>query len=376
MTHQELEKLYKKYMSGAATTEERRLFEEYQDGFDLIDIPWEVDMGDPEQVEKQLNRNMAQGMRKHKQQQVLTYAASSLMILLITGLLMIRFVGQPVNPVGQLAKTRSNVIKPGSDKAILTLSNGSKIALENARQGVISIENNIAILKSKQGQVVYSNNRGTTPARGVINTMSTPRGGQYQLILADGTKVWLNAATSLKYPIAFTGNERVVELTGEAYFEVAHNPQKPFKVISMGQEVKVLGTHFNINAYHDNETTQTTLLEGLVMLTDKQQQVLIRPGEQATKLGRAPFVIKKVNINNAVAWKNGLFAFDHSSITQIMQSISLWYDVDIVYKEDVTATDLGGTISRYNNLKSVLAALQATGAIHFHVEGRRIVIMR
>ncbi|WP_432327294.1 FecR family protein [Mucilaginibacter sp. P25] len=197
---------------------------------------------------------------------------------------------------------------PGGNKAILTLGDGSTIVLNGAKIGKLARQDNILIKKAADGQISY---RDVVvdfhPSKNIIyNTATTPQGGQYQFILADGTKVWLNASSSIKYPVVFNGNERRVELTGEAYFEVAHNAKKPFKVISNGQTVEVLGTHFNINAYNDEQAVKTTLLEGSVKVSAGKVSNIIKPGQQA-RFDHGLIDVMNVDADEVVAWKNGFF---------------------------------------------------------------------
>ena len=210
-----------------------------------------------------------------------------------------------------------------------------------------------------------------------FNTITTPRGGQYQVVLPDGSMVLLNAGSSLTYPTLFTGAERKVELTGEAYFEVAHNPAMPFRVCSKGQVVEVLGTHFNINAYDDEPGIKTTLLQGKVKVTAtvKKQTLILQPGEQAF-LGISAFNEHDVDVDQAVAWKNGLFMFDGDDIQQVMRSISRWYDVDVTYKGAAPADLFSGSVSKFSNVSEVLNTLQATGKVHFSIEGKNINVYK
>jgi len=195
--------------------------------------------------------------------------------------------------------------------------------------------------------------------------------------LADGTEVWLNAASSIKFPTAFNGNERRVEVTGEAYFEVAHNAAKPFRVASNGQLVEVLGTHFNVNAYSDEASVKTTLLEGKVKVsaTGTNQVQYLTKGEQAA-LNKNEFKVSKVNTEAVVAWKNGQFIFDNDDIQHIMRTIARWYNVDIEYKGPVMDDVFCGTISRFNNVSEVLKLLQLTGKVHFTVTNNQITVTR
>jgi transmembrane sensor len=272
-------------------------------------------------------------------------------------------------------------IAPGGNKAILTLSNGTKISLNDARSGKIANQNGTSILKTKEGHLVY-NPSASVNAELAYNSVETPKGGQYQLILADGTKVWLNAASSLKYPLAFDGKDRKVELNGEAYFEVAANKSKPFKVVTSHQVVEVLGTHFDINSYTDEPSTRTSLIEGSVKVTSlaSNKKMIIRPGQQSivsTAHPQAAIAIKNIDIDEAVAWKNGYFMFDEESLESILRKIARWYDVDIQYKglDAKNTLFFSGTLSRYSNVSKVLKKLELTESVHFKIEGRTILVM-
>jgi len=286
----------------------------------------------------------------------------------------------------------NNKVLPGGNRAMLTLADGSNILLGNAPNGVLAKQANINIRKATAGNIVYNASDNIKPTQVLYNTITTPRGGQYQVTLSDGTKVWLNAASSLKFPAAFSTNERVVELTGEAYFEVAkltgtpvagHSGTRiPFRVITAGQTVEVLGTHFNINAYTDEATINTTLLEGSVKVVQARTNAsqLLKPGQQA-KL-RDNIRVFDVDASEAVAWKNGNFNFSHENISSIMRQVSRWYDIDIQYKGNITQEGFVGTISKFKDVAQVLDMLQLTGSVHFKTENdpeapgkKRIIVM-
>ncbi|MNQ92505.1 fec operon regulator FecR [compost metagenome] len=261
------------------------------------------------------------------------------------------------------------------NRATLTLDNGKTIALDSVADGKIALETGVEITKTEEGKIVYSQNGKQLQARAAINTMTTPSGGQFQITLPDGTMVWLNAASSIKYPAVFSSNERRVELTGEAYFEVAHNPSKPFIVSSAGQDVSVLGTHFNINAYDNEELIKTTLLEGSVKVTKAGAgSRLLKPGQQASLKGGI-FKVNQVDVNKAIAWKQGYFMFDNEDIKIAMRQISRWYNVEVVYQGDLSDLDFTGTMPRTYSLKQLLRVLELTGNFKFKIEGRRITVM-
>ncbi len=272
-------------------------------------------------------------------------------------------------------------IKPGGNKAVLILANGEKVILTDAITGEVAKQTGVSITKKANGQLVYtvlpsSKNEVEGKANGKqFNTIQTPAGGQYQVNLPDGTKVWLNASSSLKFPPSFARNERRVELTGEGYFEVAKDKLKPFKVRTARQEILVFGTHFNINAYLGEPKTKTTLLEGSVKVTDNDNHYLfLKPGEQAVLRGNR-IELRSVDAAAAVDWKNGLFIFDNEKIETIMRRISRWYNVDVVYKGKVSEEKFMGTISRYKDINEVLNMLELTNLVHFKIEGRRIIVM-
>lgn len=260
---------------------------------------------------------------------------------------------------------------PGTNKATLTLSDGSEITLDSAGNQVI--RQGATAIHQQGGQLKYDVR--STDAAVQYNLLATPRGGQFRVTLPDGTQVWLNAASTLRYPTAFTGPERLVEVNGEAYFEVAGDASRPFRVKVKDAEVQVLGTSFNVNAYADEPTIQTTLLEGSVKLSANNNQVLLKPGQQAILAVNKEFHINEVNPNDAIAWKNGYFLFKNEDIESVMRTIARWYDVDVSYQGDVKKQRLGGTVSRYEKLEDLLKTIELTKSLKFKIEGRRVTIM-
>jgi len=262
----------------------------------------------------------------------------------------------------------------GTEKAMLQLADGSTVPLNGGgstipQQGGTQVQSNA-------GKLAYVSN--TTSAETVFNSIITPRGGQYQVTLSDGSNVWLNALSSLRFPASFTGNERVVELIGEAYFEISKNADMPFKVhLPSGAEVEVLGTHFNIMAYTDESSIQTTLVEGSVKVTRGTNSVKLIPNQQAriSESGEIT-VLNGFNVNQAVAWKDNKFVFRNTHIEEIMRQVSRWYDVDVVYEGDVSELTFGGTISRKENASAVLNLLELTGTVEFKTEGRIITVKK
>jgi transmembrane sensor len=281
-----------------------------------------------------------------------------------------------------MAQRYHNDVQPGNDKAILQLADGRSIVLDSMQNGTIANQGNSAVNK-QDGVVRYNSNQQNKVAAIAWNTLRTPRGGQYQLQLPDGSKVWLNAQSSLRFPATLTGNERQVELTGEAYFEVTKNPQMPFRVNMMNAtgkpsgQVEVLGTHFNINAYDDEEAMRTTLLEGKVKMSalDNGESTLLKPGEQSS-LSQSSHVSQPIPVQTeeAIAWKEGLFRFQDASIESIMRQVARWYDVEIVYDGKVDKQFIG-TIPRQVPVSTLLKILESTGWVHFVIEGKKITVV-
>lgn len=301
--------------------------------------------------------------------------AAAILLVLSAGLYF--YQSRSVNPANRiLADVEAAVIKPGGNKAVLTLANGKQINLETASDGQLAETGGVEIEKSADGQVFYKAISGKN-ATGESNMISTPNGGQYQIILADGTRVWLNAASSLKYPTVFSGNERRVELIGEAYFEVHSNQKSPFLVVSNKQTVKVLGTHFNINAYPDERFVKTTLLEGRVAVSAERSpdKKILSPGQQAVFDGYQ-IAVNKGDLKEAMAWKNGYFMFKDEDIYSIMNQVSRWYNVEVVYMGKFENKRFGGYVSRAKKITDLLDIMESTKGIHFKIEGRRVTVMR
>jgi transmembrane sensor len=253
-------------------------------------------------------------------------------------------------------------IVPGGNKAILTLANGTKIVLNEARSGTLVTQGSTLVKKEGDGRLAYDILETPDVDDNLsYNTVATPRGGQYNIILPDGTNVWLNAESSLRFPTVFNGDHRNVELTGEAYFEVAKDKHKPFTITANAVKVEVLGTHFNVNAYNDESTINTVLLEGRVKVSSNTT-VMLSPGQQAKFNRRLKTIaVGDADIEEAVAWKNGYFMFANEDLHKIMRKVSRWYNVDVVYKDDLADLTFWGNVSRFENVSQVLKTLELTG---------------
>lgn len=374
--------LYEKNLSGACTPEEKQLLESYSDEIFMPDDQWDSDLGDKKRIYHLLKTNLKQNLpdtafSKSSNRNTWIKVAAGIFMTLSVGLL---FWNQqkPVNKPAYTTNKIEQKIVPGGNKAYLTMADGAVILLNEVKNGTLNTQTDVQINKVKDGILEY--NHSVTSDKNIhqlsYNTINIPRGGEYQVVLSDGTKVWLNSASSLKYPAVFHGNERKVELSGEAYFEVAKNVSKPFHVVVNGINVQVLGTHFNIMSYGDDKEVKTTLLEGSVRLSGKTAAILLKPGQQAMlNEQQTAFNVKTVDVEDVIAWKNGLFAFNNEDIQTIMKRISRWYDVEVIFPENFRRRNFGGTISRFKDVESVLKSLELTGSIHFKIEGRRITVM-
>ncbi|QHS60462.1 FecR family protein [Chitinophaga agri] len=261
---------------------------------------------------------------------------------------------------------------PGSNKAMLTLADGTTIPLDSARNGALAQQGHTRIT-NKNGTLSY--NGSGAGEKVMYNTVVTPHGGQYQLTLADGSRVWLNAASSIRFPTAFTGKDRDVEITGEVYFEVTQQANQPFHVKVNDMQVNVLGTSFNIMAYQDEQTIKTTLVEGAVQVKHGNDASILKPGHQASLSDRNDhFEISPADMEQTLAWKEGKFRFRNTNIRHIMRQLSRWYDIEVKYQGDVSDIDLTGVISRREEAGKLLAALEATQRVQFEVSGNNVTV--
>jgi transmembrane sensor len=272
-------------------------------------------------------------------------------------------------------KKSTDVKAPESNRAMITLANGEKVYIDSALSGQLVLQGNMKIVKLPTGEITYVLDENSIAEAISYNTVSNPRGSKVlSMMLADGTKFWLNAGSSLTYPVVFTGDVRKVEITGEAYFEVAHNDKMPFVVTKGETEIKVLGTHFNVNAYDDEKELRVTLLEGAVQVRNGSEGLLLKPGQQAEVEGSVKLV-DGVDIDLVMAWKNGMFAFHDASLQEVMRQIARWYDVKVLYEGTIPEHSFRGKIQRDNNLSVVLQVL-AEANIHYKINGNEIIVTK
>ena len=381
--------LIDKCLSGKATPEEKELLNKWYHSFNdaAVDVHL-TSMQNEDQIAERIklrllstvqNSTVAKAERPHRIWWRIPAAAAVFLLIASS----IFFIFNPKNKKQELAKTELNRptpvndIAPGGNKAVLTLSDGSSIVLDSAANGTLTQQGNIKVQKLDNGQLAYIVNgkQVTENDEAFYNTISTPRGGQYQVTLADGTQVWLNAASSIRFPVVFTGAERKVEITGEVYFEVSKNAAIPFKVKTAASEVEVLGTHFNVNAYDDEAAVKTTLLEGSVKIIAAGQPIkYLQPGQQSAinKQGTIT-VLNNADTEEVLAWKNGRFQFNSADLKSILRQISRWYDVDVVYKGNVNL-HFTGQLTRNDNVSKVFEELVLTGEVHFKIEGKKIIV--
>ncbi|WP_426582657.1 FecR domain-containing protein [Mucilaginibacter sp. R-33] len=368
MNDQEIEELMSRYVNGSATEEEAALIER-----------WYMGLAAKEEIPES-DRNISQVKaaiwnRIHRRRIVPIYRyAAAAMLLAAIGIGSYSYLEHKKTSAVQTVAV--NDVQPGCNKAYLVLGNGQRISLTDAKNGPIANQAGKTIQKTADGTLVYDNsNSSHNSAESIYNAIETPRGGQYQVVLPDGTQVWLNAASSLKYPASFTGTDREVELSGEAYFEVAKDKAHPFRVKTGKETVEVLGTHFNINSYADEPTLKTTLLEGSVKITTASKQQIIKPGEQAV-LSNNQLNVQEADIEEVLAWKNGLFVFNDEPLESIMRKVARWYDVDVQYGDIDKTQAFGGGVSRFSNVSKVLQKLESTRMVHFKIQGKTIYVSK
>lgn len=398
MSDQRLDYLFFRHMAKkTSVSEQEELFillskpENEQQANELTNAAWENfkpqnPVFEPDQSAQILKKVLSAGQTEPSiQRRFFTrtrLSAAAALLLLVAGVYMFtKTAKQAPRQSAQSAKTTTtHDIDPGHNGAVLTLSNGSQIVLDSSQNGNLTRQGGVQVVK-QNGQLTYDAAAGNSEV--VYNTMSTPKGRQYQLVLSDGTKVWLNAASSIKFPTAFTGRERVVEISGEAYLEVASNAGQPFVVHVVSSspardcQLQVLGTAFNVNAYDDEDGTRTTLLEGSLKVKGGQTETLLTPGLQSRLLNNGNMtVLKDENLDAVLAWKNGFFTFDNTGIKTVMNQLTRWYGIEVEYKDGIIPQDnFWGDIPRNEKLSTVLNVLSKSG-VKFAIEGQKVVVLK
>jgi transmembrane sensor len=376
MNELKAKELLRKYAEGTCNQEEKLLFEQWYLNLNSTNHSHLTEK-ELEQAEQEMR--IALAIKPLETKRLWPYYSVAASLLLCLGFFFFFNKSNRLSIDKKGNNAIASEIKPGKNTAVLTLSNGKHITLSDDKSGVVIDAANVTY---NDGSGVTNNNDSQHSPNQFYSGLlkaSTPRGGTYQIILSDGTKVWLNASSELKFPASFSqSKQRNVELSGEAYFEVAKNKMKPFIVRSNGQEIEVLGTHFNVNSYPDERVVKTTLLEGAIKLNqlkgNNPASYVLRPGQQAIA-GNA-IVIRNIDAMDAIDWKNGMFIFNKESLESIMRKISRWYDVDVVFEDEKLKSKLlGGTVSRFSTVTEVLEVLELTELAHFKIKGRSIMVM-
>lgn len=378
MEKQEFLKLIDWYLEGNASAEEKQLLYNYYDSFQENDSWDETLMGNEKLIENEdlqiLSNNIA--ALKTPVRKIITWkkwvvAASVIFMVGIGGYFTI-FTRDIEKPVAQAAPAK-DVAAPTTNRAMITLANGEKIFLDNTANGTLGSDGTVKIVKLDNGNIVYQNTRNA--AEVTYNTIINPQGSRVQtLVLTDGTQVWLNAGSSLRYPTAFIGSERKVELSGEGYFAVVHNEKMPFKVMANGVEIEDLGTEFNINSYADEPEMKVTLVNGLLQVKKNGAEKLITPGQQA-KISDIIKLVKNADLDNELAWKNGFFAFHEADLKTVMRQLARWYDIEISYEGNIYQETYSGSIGKDLSLKDVLDGLTRM-KLKFRIEGNKVTILQ
>lgn len=383
MKHSKGIRLLHKYLYGKPGPEEKARVEKW---FENVDESQVLDTSELATIKEQLYQRTWTELNRENilplyRRPFFRLVAAAVLILCI-GSSYFLFTGKS-KPEATLVKTPApplpnDVAPPVSNKAILTLADGTHIVLDSAGNGALAQQGNVVVAKLNNGKIAYNVGNGDYE-KIQYNTLRVPKGSKpVQMVLADGSEVWLNVASSITYPTAFKGTERKVTITGEVYFEIAHNVTMPFKVQKDGVEVQVLGTHFNVNAYEDESSLRVTLLEGSVKVTrDNSKPLTIKPGQQAAvREGQSDKEIKLVNdvdIEEVMAWKNGWFNFNSLQVADIMRQLEKWYDMDVLYEGKLSQKHFSGIVSRDNNISEVLKIMEQAG-IKFKIEGKKVTV--
>jgi transmembrane sensor len=380
MNQQQAEEILEKYKEGTASVEEVSLLQDWAMAY-TEDAQNELSIAERIAAVDNIWQNLDQDINPSRTRKLWPRITIAAMLICI-GSIASYFIFYKSAPNVSL-ETASKHILPGKNQATLTLANGRKIVLAASGSSQLLDESGMTIHKTKDGELIYTvkENAVTANDSSKTNVLETAKGQQYQLVLPDGTHVWLNATSSIKYPLVFSAGRRIVELQGEAYFEVAHRVNQPFLVSTAKQKVEVIGTHFNINSYPEESLSKITLLQGSIKVNTASipiasgGQLLLKPGEQSVFYANQVSIVQ-ANLEEAVAWKNGLFQFEAEDIESIMRKVARWYNVDIQYQGEISQEKFSGILNRFDTVAPLLKRLSLTGKVHFTVEGRRITVTK
>jgi transmembrane sensor len=374
MEKMQAKELLQKYVSGLCTEEEKALIENW-----YLNLPDEGNAPGHDQIISHKSETwtaLAARMKRPSRFTATNYTALAAAILICLSAA-VYLVKVPLKPEQSIGGHAPNDAEPGANRAVLILANGKRIDLGQRADDQIVQQPGLSVIKTADGELTYIVTEPGSSGPPAIHSIVTPRGGQYHILLPDGTGVWLNSASVLKFPPVFGGAERKVELSGEAYFEVARDSTRPFKVSTADQEVTVLGTHFNINSYTDEPLSTTTLFEGLVRVSPagSNKYKLLKPGQQSA-LRDGVIAVRTADMEEVLAWKNGLFIFHDEKLESILRKVSRWYNVDVAYTdEEAKKKVFGGSVSRFGKVSEILRMLEITGNVRFKIEEHQIIVM-
>ncbi|GAB3420599.1 FecR family protein [Niabella aquatica] len=374
LNEKDLIEILKRIQQNVATEEDIRTYNSWCNSFQKQEDQEASTTFEAKKAEllEQINREIDK--KSNRAYRFMSVAAAVLALVVLTTFLY-RYNKPGVENPPAFASNNINDVAPGTNMATLLLADGQKIELSSQHRDWITTRDGVDIIQSADSIVTFKETAATVSQTGgslPYNSLITGKAQKFQILLPDGSKVWLNAATTIKFPTSFAGlSQRRIELEGEAYFEVAKNPSKPFIVVTKEQEIKVLGTHFNVKCYADKKGTITTLLEGSVKVNNKHT---LKPGEQAESDMKGAVHISKVNAVAEAAWQKGYFEFNDEDVYEVMNELSRWYNVEIIYEGEIPLEKMQGSISRFQNISGVLAVLEATGVFKFKVEGNKVYV--
>lgn len=381
MSKEEAKSLLDKYLNGNCSEKEKAIVERWyasESSKQQLAAMDEEFLPEKDEIWTELLERIEKEQKAKKSKNlILIWGSSAAAIILLTIGIANYFIKEKTTPItASIPEAGTFDRNPGSNKAILTLGDGRKIILDETGNGTIANQSGIKITKASDGSIIYDIPEvAQQPHENIpFNTIETPKGGKYQIILPDQTKVWLNAASTLKFPAVFTGDERLVELSGEAYFDVSKDTNMPFNVKAKEINVLVTGTQFNIMAYRDETFSATTLVEGSVNVSNAFHKILLSPGEQALNNDSDKLSKRAVDVEEAIAWKSGLFQFNNADIHTVMNQLSRWYDVSVEYKSRIPDKRFGGYISRDSKLSQVLKMLELSG-LKFEIKENKIIVL-
>lgn len=374
MSESELKDLLDRFRDGTCTDEEKEMIELWFDQNSArSDWKWEDEQAREytrQQMLQRVQMRLEGAKRSPKRLWPYLSVAASVAALLLAGAF---WLFHPGSDADRGADYRHTAVRPGTQQAMLTLSDGSSVLVGGTAEGVLSRDGDMEIVKTDEGSLKYRKMGGGQATEG-RNRISVPRGGIFKVALPDGTIAWINSGTQMTYPASNTGAERVVELNGEAYFEVSPDKKRPFKVLSGQTEITVTGTHFNVNAYDDEKDVTTTLAEGQVVVRNEAERVVLKPGQQVLSATSGQLTVHATDVEGALAWKEGYFVFDDLELRSVMKIIARWYDVEVVYEGDIPPRRFGGTFSKSKDLGGLLSYLGQLSNIHFKQQGKKIMV--